>query len=401
MEATEEHHTIGRRLREVRYWRRKSLRVVAELAGISEGYLSKLERGHALVERRSLILALAYALEIAPSELTRLPVPAPGNGHTDSAIEQVRRALVAVDLGQPGGQVLPVEELWGRVTRLQEARRLCRFADVAGDLPGLIRDVHTTLAAGRKVADLLPLISLLHVQVTTMWLKDAGAPVDLLLHTDALARNAAAEDGSHTMLGLAAFGTVYALLAAGMPDLAQAELDSVTLPATTPANAGLVSVLTMTNAAVAVMDKRPDDVAAPLAEAAELTRRFGDDKSEGDPFGFGFGPASLDARRVAFALEAEEPDRAVNTARDVQPKRLPFITRQAGFWVDVGRAAAQLRNQREDAVRAFCTAERLFPTRVYRDPFARDTVTDLLGHARRDAGGRELRALAYRMGVAG
>ncbi len=55
----------------------------------------------------------------------------------------------------------------------------------------------------------------------------------------------------------------------------------------------------------------------------------------------------------------------------------------------------------EDAVRALCTAEHLFPTRLYRDPFARDTVAELLGRSRRDAGGRELRRLAYRMGLAG
>lgn len=61
-----------------------------------------------------------------------------------------------------------------------------------------------------------------------MWLKDAGAPVDLLLHTDALARHAAAEDDSPTMLSLAAFGTVYGLLAAGMPDLAQGKLALLT-----------------------------------------------------------------------------------------------------------------------------------------------------------------------------
>jgi hypothetical protein len=39
----EQLRTIGQRLREIRYWRGKSLRVVAELAGISESYLSRLE----------------------------------------------------------------------------------------------------------------------------------------------------------------------------------------------------------------------------------------------------------------------------------------------------------------------------------------------------------------------
>jgi hypothetical protein len=47
-------------------------------------------------------------------ELTRLPVPAPVNGHTDSAIAAVDLALMAVSHDLPDGQVLPVEELRAR-----------------------------------------------------------------------------------------------------------------------------------------------------------------------------------------------------------------------------------------------------------------------------------------------
>lgn len=58
--------TIGQRLREVRRWRGKSLRVIAELAGISESYLSRLERGDRQGDSRSLLEALAAALDVAP-----------------------------------------------------------------------------------------------------------------------------------------------------------------------------------------------------------------------------------------------------------------------------------------------------------------------------------------------
>lgn len=60
-DRTTRDRTIGRRLREVRVWRRKSLRAVAELAGISESYLSRLERGERPVDRRSTLEALARA----------------------------------------------------------------------------------------------------------------------------------------------------------------------------------------------------------------------------------------------------------------------------------------------------------------------------------------------------
>ncbi|MFY9808967.1 MAG: helix-turn-helix transcriptional regulator, partial [Pseudonocardiaceae bacterium] len=161
--ADDDARTIGARVRQIRYARGKSLRVVAELAGLSKSHLSRIERGERALERRSEIVALADVLQIAPSELTRLPIPAPGNGETDAAIEAVRRALMGASHGLPGGQVLPVEVLRAGVNATIDA--LCRCEqerEVGTALPGLIRDLHTTLDAGRDVAELLSLATWLH-----------------------------------------------------------------------------------------------------------------------------------------------------------------------------------------------------------------------------------------------
>ncbi|MGH4020727.1 MAG: XRE family transcriptional regulator, partial [Pseudonocardiaceae bacterium] len=96
--------------------------------------------------------------------------------------------------------------------------------------------------------------------------------------------------------------------------------------------------------------------------------------------------------RMSQALEAGEPDRAVSIARGVQPQRHPFVSRQAAYWVDFGRAAAaRLRERHDDAVRAFLTAEDLFPMGVYRNPFAREAIAGLVERSRADAIGRDLR----------
>jgi len=200
-----------------------------------------------------------------------------------------------------------------------------------------------------------------------------------------------------TTLGLAKFGSVSGLLAAGLFDLAQAELDSITLPATTPENAGLMCVLTMTHSMVATLDKRPGDAAAPMEAAAELAERLGED----DPLGFGFGPTSLRSRWISIALEEDEPERAMIIAEDVRPERLPFATRKAGYWVDYGRALARLRGRRDDAVRALRRAERIHPHRVHRDPLAREVLAELVPRSKQDAVGRELRGMAYRAGLLG
>ncbi len=98
----EDARTIGWRLLRVRDDRGKSLRVVAGLAGMSKDPLSRIERGERSPTLNELV-ALADALQISVSELTRLPVPAPANGHTDSTTKAIGLALDGIEVGHPGG----------------------------------------------------------------------------------------------------------------------------------------------------------------------------------------------------------------------------------------------------------------------------------------------------------
>ncbi len=162
--------TIGARLRQVRNSRRKSLRVVAGLAGMSKSRLSEIERGECALDSISEIVALANALQIVPSELMRLPVPVPANGETDSAGEAVRSAVTAASRDRPGGLVLPVTVLRDRVSATLNAHYGCHPAGKVGaTLPALIRDLHASIAAGRDVAELLDLAVVLHAAGTVGW----------------------------------------------------------------------------------------------------------------------------------------------------------------------------------------------------------------------------------------
>lgn len=393
----EEDRTIGRRLRRIRKARGKSLRATAELAGMNRMTLSRIETGQRALDKRSEIVALANALQISPSELTNQPEPVPGKdkGNRDVTVKAVRCALTAAEFGYPGGLVLSVDVLRSRIAYVQEARRRGRLADVATRLPGVIRDLHTSIAAGRDVAELLPLATLLHVDVVAHWLHDAGAP-ELRLQAAALARDMAGEHGETATLAVAAWGTAVALLTDRMLDVAQAELDAITPPATTSATAGVLGGLAMTRALVASVDKRPGDVDAPMEAADELAQRF---SAANERLGFAVGPAEVGVRRMKLALEAGEPDRAVSIAEHVRPQEISFIARKAGYWMEYGQALARLRGRHDDAVRALCTAEQLFPERVRRNPFVQDALAELLTRSRRDAVGRELRRMAYRAGL--
>ncbi len=391
--------TIGWRLWRVRDDRGKSLVVVAGLAGMSKSHLSRIERGErspTLAE----IVALADALQISVSELTRLPVPAPANGHTDSTTEAIGLALDAIDVDQPGGLVLPVAVLRDQVADIHRRRRACQFAEVAAELPGLVRDLHTTLATGTDHGELLELAVYLHVHVTRSWLRHAAAPAHLLRRVVFLARRLAQERHEVTTLAVAGFGVVDVLRRGGALDLAQAELDTTTLPPTTAGTAGLISVLTSSHALIAALARRPGEGAAPMDAAAELADRFGATGEIGS-LGFHYGPVDVGIERMWLALETGEPDRAVSIAQDVDPGQHPFPVSRAHYWIDRGRASARLRGRHDDAVRALRTAESIFPTKVRRDAMVRDVLAVLLRHSRRDAVGQELQAMARRAGLPG
>ena len=389
--------TIGLRLQRIRHARNKPLRVIAELAGMSTSTLHRIEHGERAVTL-SEIVALANALEVAPSELTELPVPAPANGHTDSTTEAVRLALDGIETDHPDGMVLPVAALRDQVVRIHRRRRACRFAEVATDLPGLIRNLHTTLNTGTDHDELLDLAVYLHVHITNQWLGHAAAPTDLRRRVVFLARRLAQERDKATTLAVAGFAVAGRLLTSGACELGRAELDSLTLPPVTAENAGLMCALTRTHALSAVLDGRPGDAAAPMDAATDLAERFGA-TGHTDSLGFVHAPADIGIERMWLALQAGQPDQAVRAAQDVHPECHPFLFGQAQYWVHYGCALTQFRDRRDDAVQALRTAEDIFPIKVRRDPMVREAVAALLPGAGRDAIGAELRGMAYRVGL--
>jgi len=388
----EEARTIGWALWRVRNARGKSLRVAAGLAGMSKDTLNRIENGQrspTLAELR----ALADALQISVWELTRLPVPAPANGHTDSTIEAVRLALMAVNHGHPGGMALPVEALRARVTATVDALCRCeRERETGATLPGLIRDLHTSIAAGRDVPELLELSVWLHTQATVAWLRLAGAELDLREQGIMLARRAAGEHGTAAPMGLVAAAGAGVALDTGAFDLARAGLDEVTMPTNTPQTRQLAGHLALRQSVVAAADQRPGDVDAALEYAAELAASTG----EGNAYGLAFGPTNIGQFRITGLVEAGDHERAVSIAESLNPEVQDRV-RQAYYWVNYGRALAQLRSRHDDAVRALRRAELISPHRIQRNPTIRAVLAMLLMHSRRgSATDQELRDMASR-----
>jgi hypothetical protein len=186
------------------------------------------------------------------------------------------------------------------------------------------------------------------------------------------------------------------MLSAGEFDLAQAELDAVTVPTNSPESMQLAGMLALSQSFVAAASSRPGDVAAPLEMATELAERTGD----GNAYWMGFGPTNAGFWRVGVALEAKDHERAATIAEGLRPEAHPFRGCQAMYWVDYGRALARVRGRQDDAVVALLRAEKISPRRVHRNPLAREVIAVLLARSRRDSpAGQQLRRMAYRTGL--
>lgn len=385
---------IGRKLRQIRQARGKSLAVIAGRAGISVGCLSRLEHGQRALDSRSLIRRLADALEVAPTELTDLVVVSPGDSAHAMPIDAVRVALLSVAMGRGPTERLPVDVLAARVGALLDDQQQCRHDLVGAQLPALITDLHASLG-GRQDAEVLRLLVLLHVQGTQAWLRDVGAPLDLGWQAAAAAQQAAERLDEPVSLAIAAFGTTHGLLAAGAFDVARHRLASAPTDLDSPDGEQLAGMLAFTDSLLAAADGRRADVVAALDHAADLAGHTG----EGNAWWFGFGPTNVAVWRMACALESGDHESAAAVADTVDPDRIPSPQRRAAYWADRGRALARLRGRLPEAVVSLRTAERVSPARVRHHPWTRETLAELVNRSRQDAVGRELRGMAYRAGL--
>ncbi|MGH3671105.1 MAG: helix-turn-helix domain-containing protein, partial [Pseudonocardiaceae bacterium] len=141
-----------------------------------------------------------------------------------------------------------------------------------------------------------------------------------------------------------------------------------------------------------------DTAATHLNEASALAARM--DTEVGTWAHLWFGPTTIGIRKTDVAVELGEHGQALKAAKTVHPELLPSAVMQAGFWAEVGCAQVADKKTQDKGIRVLLHAEQLAPQRIRHDLLVREAVAGLLRQARRDAGGRELRRLAWRMGIA-
>jgi transcriptional regulator with XRE-family HTH domain len=393
----------------VRFWRQKrglSQRTLADLVGVSQGYVSQVESGLKEIDKRSTLVRFAEALQVAAADLTGQPFAPRDAMHARAvaAVPEIRASLIGLayrDL--PSAPARGLDELAADVRQLMVWRESCDYASAARLLAPLLQNLAVAVHGPRTVdrEEALRLLALT-TYTAAFVLKYLGY-ADLSLSAAERCHDIATELEAPQWVGLAEFARLHTLppenrsigrrLAAVTADALQRDLRSANVRQTY----GMLHLSSAWSEAVAGAHH---DAAAHLDEAADIAASLGGDPPEGGFARMHFGPTNLQLWRVSLALESGEHGKAVQLARSVDTEKVVSTSRLASFHVDVGSALAAGRRHDAEALAQFIRAERIAPQRVRLSPVVRDTVGSMLRRARADAGGAQLREMAGRLGVA-
>ena len=396
--------SIGRNIREIRARRGMPLRAVGELAGFSAAYLSMIERGERPVDKRSTLEAFASALRVAPTELTGTPYPSTDSvtSNANAAVTALRLALAELDLSDPAeGEQRPFAALRAELSRLNVLRQACDFAELGRSLPPLLRDLHAHVHGPDSTSRREALIGLVDCyEAARAASKHLGVP-DLSQVAARHVRDVTDELSGPEWSGLAAWSRAQAIGSSARERalvLTRRAADELSGDLSRPEVAEVYGSLHLVAALSSTAMGRFDEAEAHIDEAEETATRNG----VGDNFAnLYFGAGNVATWRVLLAVERGEGGKAAEIARTVDPASLPASgERRSAFYLDLGRGLATERATWNDAVVAIRRAEEIAPQKTRANPFVKETVTDLVRRARRDAVGQELRGMAFRMGVA-
>lgn len=392
------------------YRRRRGLSQVklARLLGRSESWLSQVERGARQIDRVSVLVEVAAALDVPVAELTPeafLP-EAPEEHPTARAVREVLSRpdvlgwVLAPRADGKEKALIDVEGLESRAERAWELTHASRYAGLTELLPVLIPEGEALAreARGSKRKRAFGALAAIYEATAAIMAKVQAADLGWVAAERAIVAAERAEAPLH--VAAAEFRLSHVFLSANQAELALQTARAaaeVLRPRVAGGPPELVSLWGALNlaAAVAAVRARQESVAREcMANAEEAARVLGADRND---FHTEFGPTNVALHAVSIAVELGDAGEALRRAEDIEPSNLS-PERRARFLIDVARAYGQRRRVGE-AVRVLEEAETLTPEQVRSYPAVRQLVRDLLRAGRRHAQDSDLRALARRVGV--
>ncbi|MEN8651701.1 helix-turn-helix transcriptional regulator [Streptomyces sp. 21So2-11] len=377
--------SVGERIRHHRTRQNRTQAVIAGLAGITEGYLTQIERG-LRIPSTDVIARLAAELQVSAGVLLGDSTPqaaAPATAGSD-----VVRALLG-QLGPPPGTPHTTAGLRDRVEEAWRSWQTSptRFTEANATLPALICDVESTVRARRRDPQAADRRDALRVAADLYGLlrsycRRVGRPDLSLMVADRALR--AAEDADDPLrIAAAQWNLGHVLLAqpGSSGDAAEVALDAAdtlrraldTREAVAVRGAlELVAVVAQacTRRAWAARDRLAQRV-APLAKIA----------GEGNTLWTVFGPTNTELHAVSVEMLDGNAVEGLRMADRVDTSCLPSRERQFTFGLQVARCY-DLRREDAAVLVHLLELEELAPQDLERSPLARELVVSLIERAR-------------------
>ena len=394
---------IGERIRFYRQAKGKTQAVVAGLAGVTEDYLSQIERGLktptlALMHRFARVLGVRVADLLGEAAAVQDEATLPAG-------QAVQRALLAYGGGPNSTGPVDLTSLRGRVdsawTVWQERPR--RFSEESAILPALVADVQAAerllaSAGSQEQRDFHKVAADLYFLLRS-YAKRIGRP-DLSLLVADRAVLAAEAAGDPVRIAAAKWNLGHILLAQGDADGAEdvaahaiEDLERHGLGADLDAVA-MTGALWLVSAVAAVRNGDPwtarDRIREKAWPAASVT-------GDGNVMWTVFGPVNVALHAMSVEMEAGEASGALRLADDIDASALPSRERQTTFAIEVARCYEQRRDD-TGVFLHLMNAESSGPEDMRYNNLARELVHGLLRRAR-PTYAPQVRALAERIGL--
>jgi transcriptional regulator with XRE-family HTH domain len=389
------------------YRRRRGLSQVklAGLVGRSESWLSQVERGVRSIDRISVLMEVAGALNVPVSELAPDPLLLEAQGEEHPAVRAIRMALTGhaalpILLDGPEARPPDLSDLKARAEQAWDLTHASRYADLGELLPPLIAECEQAArrlsGTDRKTA----------FRLTAETYQATAAAMAKLRETDLAwiagdrSVTAAERAGAALLAAAGEFRIAHAFLSGNRADqglrtalTTTAALEQQGLQGASTEHVALWGAMNLVGAVLAIRANAEDVARGCMRKAEEAAQRIGEDRND---FHTEFGPTNVALHAIGVSVELGDAGEALRRAARVDASALS-TERRARFLIDVARAYGQRRKTAE-AVRTLQEAESLTPEQVRNHVLVREMVRDLLRGERRSIN-PGLRAFARRAGV--
>lgn len=390
MRGAGDQFSVGERIAFYRRRRGLTQRVLADLVGRSEDWVSKVERGDRELRRLDVLAAVAQALRVTVGDLLGQPVllEDDDSGHDD--LPGVRDALMsprrlsstlygresAADV-DPARVAALAENLWAEFQR-------GRLGQVVAALPGLIGSAQALEDAATSTRQAWAASARVHHLAASALSKLGEA--DLAWIAAERAMRAADRSDDPLVLASAARAGTHALLASGryadaldLGMTAARWLDDQ-VRARSPEATSLLGMLFLRTAAAAARRNDRGTATTLMERASQAAAQLGHDANYWQT---AFGPTNVELHRRSVALDLGDVDYVVR-APGVDTGNLP-PERAVAHQIDLARANSLVA--RDDvALQLLLSAEHSAPQLVRHSTVVRETVRSM---HRRSATGTE------------